>query len=93
MTQCNRIDPEKLSREQAFPGLTQREAEALEKAKAASPLRTLYTSVADKVHWYLLDSPVSLRGKHFGVADSRQEAEETISRLLGPTMTTKAVFL
>lgn len=81
----NCIDLNKVYNERIKPGLSQKEAEAMERALAAPPLRALFTSVADKVHWYLLDAPLSMQGKHFGIAGSMEEAKEVTSRILGPT--------
>ena len=77
--------------ERIKPSLNRNERQSMNKAIAAPPLRTLFTKVADKVHWYLLDAPPSLRGRHFGVANSQAEAEEIISKLC-PSSTGQSVF-
>jgi len=82
-----RIDLEKVYARQVKPELTAEEATAMEKALAYKPYKALFTPVAGKVHWYLLSAPLSAAGKCFGVADSWQEAEEAIHRLLCPTVT------
>ena len=68
-------------------GLTVREAGAMQKAIAAKPRKTLFTNVAGKIHWYLLDAPLTLRGKCFGVANSWAEAEEAVHKLLATSTT------
>lgn len=80
-----KIDLNQVYNERVKPELTQREAEAMETALAAPPLRALFTNVAGKVHWYLLNAPMSLYGKHFGIARNMEEAEEITSRILGST--------
>lgn len=82
-----RVDLQKVYCEKVKPNLTHEEAEAMERALAAQPFKALFTTVADKVHWYLLEVPLALRGKHYGVAHSWKEAEETVRRLLGSTTT------
>lgn len=67
--------------------VTIREASAMKKAIAAKPRKTLFTNVAGKIHWYLLDAPLTLRGKCFGVANSWAEAEEAVHKLLATATT------
>lgn len=69
------------------PELTTKEAQAIERSLNAKPFRALFTSVADKVHWYLLDAPMSTCGRRFGTANSWEEAEKAVRTLLGPTAT------
>jgi len=85
----NSIDFGKVYREKVEPMLTRNEAKAMEKAAGASRFKTLYAEAAGKVHWYILNAPPALRGRHFGVAESRQEAENAVSKALG---TKKVVF-
>ena len=87
-----RIDLNKVYNERVKPELTQREAEVMEAALAAPPLRALFTNVAGKVHWYLLNPPMPLNGKHFGVANSMEEAEEVTSRILGTAESNRAAM-
>ncbi len=82
-----RIDLEKVYRERVKPELSAAEAAAMERAMAAKPYKALFTPVAGKIHWYLLAAPLSAAGKCFGVANSWQEAEEAVHRLLCPTTT------
>lgn len=85
MLRHNRVDLQKVYRERVKPELSREEAAAMERAMAAKPFRALFTAVADKIHWYLLDAPASTTGKRFGVARSWCEAEEAVRNLLNPT--------
>lgn len=90
MLRHNSIDFGKVYRERVESGLNRDEAHAMEKAIGASQFKTLFAEVAGKVHWYILNAPPALRGKHYGTALSRQEAEDAVSKALG---TKKAVFV
>lgn len=57
--------------------------EALRRALAAPRLNALFVVKGNQVHWYLLKSRKAMRGKNFGIAGSRAEAEAAIAELLG----------
>lgn len=86
------VNLDRIYRENVKPGLTEQEARAMERAIGVKPIKKLFTKVAGKIHWYILNAPTTLRGKCFGTANSEQEAEQIISRLLGENGKKKTVL-
>lgn len=87
-----RINIDQVYRERVKPELKHQEAAAMERSIAAPPLRALLTSAAGKVYWYFLDAPVSCAKRH-GVANSMDDAKETIIRLLGSDQKNRVAFI
>lgn len=78
----NHINLSKVYNERVRSNLSAGESAAMEKAISHHPIQRLYTKVAGKVYWYLLNAPSSLRGKCYGTANSEDEADRVISGLL-----------
>ena len=63
--------------------MTDSEVEMLvHSVKTAPLLKRTYVNVDGTIHWFILDAPFKLRGRHYGTANSLEEADSKIAYLL-----------